>query len=296
MKAPRLMVVALALCPALLVGQKREEIVAIQRDVANLEDKIKTLQKTLDENSKTMTALLQQVLDASNKNASNMTALQHNVEQRLNEQQTKLVAPVATLGTKVDQMSEDFRAVRENVADLVSRMRKMDAAVTDISNAVRTIGTTQTPPPTGVPGKEETGVPAGVSAESTYQNALRDLKTGKDQLAFDGFTKYLQYFKQTENAPLAQYYLGDIYMNAGQYEDAVKSFDAVLLNFPENPKNPDALYMKGVAYQKWGLHKNEAGKAYKELIKRYPDSSNVAKAHSHLRELGLEAGTSRKHN
>jgi tol-pal system protein YbgF len=221
------------------------------------------------------------------------------VDQKLTDQQSKIVAPVASLGSKVDQMSGDIGSVRETVTELAKRMAKMDAALTDISSTVRTLNTPVSPPAAQSPQATATtpgtsAPPAGMSAELSYQTALKDLKSGKDTLAFDEFRDYLKYFAQTENAPLAQYYIGEIYLNAKQYDDAVKSFDAVVDKFPENPKNADAIYMKAVALQRWGDHKTEAGREYKNLIKRYPDSPNVPNAHKHLRELGMEATAPKK--
>ena len=88
---------------------------------------MKQLQKTLDEKTAALTALLQQSIEASNKTqAATMAAMQHNLDQKLAEQQSKLVAPVATLGTKVDEMSGDFSAVRENVKDLVRQNERTE--------------------------------------------------------------------------------------------------------------------------------------------------------------------------
>ena len=65
------------------------------------------------------------------------------------DQQAKVVAPVATLGTKVDELSNDTRSIRENVADLATRLGKLDNKLEDISSAVRTLNqpTNVAPPP-----------------------------------------------------------------------------------------------------------------------------------------------------
>ena len=125
--------------PVALMGQKKEDILAIQRDVANLQDQVKQLQKSQDERMAALQSMMQQTVDASNRVASGLTAMQRDVDQKLNDQQTKLVAPVATVGTKVDQMADDFRSVATNVAELVRRMSALDAKLSDISNAIRTL-------------------------------------------------------------------------------------------------------------------------------------------------------------
>jgi len=46
--------------------------------------------------------------------------------------------------------------------------------------------------------------------------------------------------RPAELAPKAQYYLGEIDYNRGDYTSAVKNFDMVLEHYPENPKTADA--------------------------------------------------------
>jgi tol-pal system protein YbgF len=271
--------------PAAVMAQKREDILSIQRDVAQLQDQVRQLQKSQDDQVAALKMLVQQAIEASGRTSSALATLQQNVTEQFNQQQGKLVAPMATLGTKVDQMADEFRPIRESVAGLASRLGQLDAKLTDISSAVRTLST---PPPPPAPTVATNEPPPGVSAESLYQNAFRDYSSGKDDLAMQEFTDYLKYFSDTENAPSAQYYMGQIYDRAKQYEDAAKAFDAVLERFPENPKSPDALYMKGVDLMKAG-QRTEAGAEFQDFIKRYPNHDLAAKARAHLRELGLAA-------
>src|SRR5260370_719438 len=79
----------------------------------------------------------QHTLEVCNKTSGAMAAMEHNVDQKMTDQGTKLVAPVATLGAKVDEMSGDIRSVQAAVAGLVRQMNDMDAKITDISSAVR---------------------------------------------------------------------------------------------------------------------------------------------------------------
>jgi TolA-binding protein len=238
---------------------------------------------------------LQQAVDSSNKLGQGLTSLQHDVSSRLTDQQGKLVAPVATLGTKVDQMSDDFRSVATNVATLVQRMNALDSKLADISSAIRTLNTGPSPAP-GAP--QAAAPPAAVppmSADVMYQNAFRDYSSGKAELALSGFSDYLKYFAETANAPNAQYYIGYIYYKGEQWGDAVKAFDAVLERFPPNPKTPEALYYKAVSLAKDG-RKTDAVREFNNYLKQYPHGEHVAAAHQNLKALGMEASrpTSRK--
>lgn len=296
MSFSRLLFFGIILAPSLLVAQRKEELQSIQRDVAQLQEQMKALQRAQNEKFAALQSMLQQAVDASNKVAAGLTALQHDVNTKFTDQQTKLTAPVATMGSKVDQMSDDFRSVATSVADLVQRMGRLDTKLTDISSAIRTLSApAAAPPPAGSAAGNPSGPPAGMSAESSYQSAFRDYMGGKDDLAMQEFSEYLKWFGQTENAPSAQYYIGMIYYRAKQYADAVKAFDAVLERYPENPKTPEALFYKGVALMQ-GARRTDAGKVFKEFIARYPRSEHGAQAHQNLKNLGMEAArpTSRK--
>ncbi|MGA3189864.1 MAG: tetratricopeptide repeat protein [Bryobacteraceae bacterium] len=299
MNASRLLLLSIALSPSILLGQKHDELVSIQRDVAQLEDQMKQLQKTLDDKMAALTALVQQSIDLSNKTATAMVDMQHNVDQKLSEQSTKLVAPVATLGTKVDEMSGDFSTVRENVKELVRRMNDLDGQIKDISSALRTLAASQvTPPPNtpaapgGTASQAPEGPPPGTSEVLSYQGALGDYNGKKDETALEEFAQYLKWFPQSANAPNAQFYIGMIYYRGQDWPNAVKAFDAVLEQFPKNSKTPDAQYMKACALMN-NHQKTDAGKEFKNFIATYPDNTKVPEAHKHLRELGLE-GNRRK--
>lgn len=285
----RLFIIGLMFGPVLL-AQRKEDILSIQRDVAALQDQVRQLQHSQDEKMAALQTMLQQAVDAATHTTSGLTALEHDVDSKLNDQQTKLVAPVVTLGTKVDQMADDLRSVSTNVADLVRRMGALNSKLDDISNAIRTI---TAPPPTPAPaaaGSTTTPQTAAqvppMSSDLMYQNAFRDYQGGKLDLAMAEFNDVVKYYPDSSFAADAQYYIGYMYYRADQYDDAVKAFE-VCDNFPENPRKPEALYYKALSLLKLD-RKTDAGAAFRDFIKRYPHSEHIEMAHKNLQMLGLE--------
>jgi TolA-binding protein len=287
----RLLIFGLVFGPLLLMGQKKEDIVAIQRDLANLEDQVKQLQRAQDEKMAALQSMLQQSVDASGHVNTGLAAVQKELDSKLSDQQTKLVAPLATLGAKIDQMADDFRSASVNIADLVRKMDKLNARVDDISSAVRTLmAPPQAPPPAagGGTSPQIPGAPA-MSSEAAWQNAIRDLNTGKQELAMAEFMDIVKNYPGTDTAANAQYNIGYMYFTAQQYEDAVKAFD-VLLTFNENSKTQDGLYFKGVALLK-ADHKTLAAETLKEFLRKYPQSDHADQAKKDLRLLGVHPPT-----
>ncbi|HTM14408.1 MAG TPA: tetratricopeptide repeat protein [Bryobacteraceae bacterium] len=285
------------LAPSLL-AQKREDILSIQRDVAQLQDQIKQLQTSQDQKLTALESLIKQALDQSNQASASMTALQRTLTDRLNDQQSKVAAPIAVLGTKVDQSSDDVRAVRENLAALSNRVANLDNKLSDISSAVRTLSQPPSAPPPPASGAPPAAgaapiPPAGTSAESLWLNAFRDYSSGKDDLAMMEFNDYLKYFPTAENAASAQYYVGQLYNRAKMFDDAVQAFDAVLERYPDNPKTPDAMYGKADALAHGG-HKSEAAAEFKEFLARFPTHSLARNAQAQLRDLGPAAASRQK--
>ncbi len=300
MKFLRLALLTLT-CSALSFGASKE-MIQLQRDVALLQDKMDTMQRTLDQNFAAMKVLLQQTQESSARTNSAMSSLQDSVSNGVG----KSLAPVTGLSGKVDTMGDDMRSLKDSLADLNSRLERMDAKMTDLKNQMQIM---QSPPPApgapgsspgtpgaapgapnGQPGPSAATPPAGMSADKTYTDARRDLQTGKADLALQEFQQYLTYFPNTELAPSAQYYIGEIAYNRGDFNGAVQAFDSVLERYPENPKTPDAHLMKGMALLKAG-QRNRAAQEFRDLSETYPHTDDARKAQQQLRQIGVSSST-----
>lgn len=295
--------ITLLLIPALLLpvaswAQKRE-ILDLQRDMANLQDQVRTLQRTVDEKLAALTLQTQQTLDAVNKNNTSMAVLESGIRDRMTEQGTKLVAPVATLGAKLDQMTTEFQAVTQGVADLTQRMSKLEAQIVDLSNTVKVISNPPSAPNTSsnLPGSgaPATGTavtpPPGMSADQVYNSARRDQQGGNFDLAMQGYEQYLKWYPDTQYAAGAQFNIGQIYYDKNDFASAIKAFDAVLERYSENQKTPDAMYMKGMSLLKSG-QSTAAGREFANVIKKYPRSDVAPKARDQLKALGMNPPSS----
>lgn len=275
--------VLLLLAAPLAFGQK-QEMKELQRDVAILQDQVRTMQKSLDENTAVMKALLQTTLDQVNRSNTSLAVIDSGMKDRLRESVT---TPVTNVGAKVDQMAQEFGFVRDSIGEVNTRLGKLEQRMVDLNNTVKVL---QAPPiaPPGAAGSPNV-MPPGTSSESLYKDAMRDKSGGDFNLALQEFTQYVQYFGTTEYAPNAQYYIGEIHYNQGRFDDAVKAFDLVLEKYPENNKTLDARYMKGLALVKLG-QRNEGVAEFREIIKRAPGTELAIKSSGQIKNLGLSTG------
>ncbi|MBV8904692.1 MAG: tol-pal system protein YbgF [Acidobacteriia bacterium] len=261
-----------------------KDLVEMQRE---LEARLDAMQQTLNSKIAVLTGMLQAIQNDSRRTADQVASMQD----ALTNGVAKSLTPVAGLNGKVDAMGDDVRALKDSLTDLTARLERMDAKITDLKNQMQIM---QSPPPApgaagqgtpGSTGQPGTGVPPqGMSADRSYTDALRDFQTGKTDLAYNEFQQYLTYFPNTELAANAQYYIGEIAYNRGDYTGAVQAFDAVLERYPENPKTPDAHLMKGMALLK-SRQVNRAVQEFRALVAKYPHTDDARKAQEHLREV-----------
>jgi len=285
----RLCVPLLFILPACSFAASRE-IQELQRDVGLLQQAVQQLQRSQDEKMAALTELVRQALDASNRANTAVAVIQNNLQQNIREQEKSVVTPVVTLGTKFDQMSNDFRTVQQAVSDVTTLMSKLQAQVTDLSNAVKTMQAPAAPPPPLGGTTPQAGGAPPMSATDLYTNAMRDRSGGKYDLALQGFSDYLRYYGNTDLAPNAQFQIADIHFAQGDFDNALKEFDMVLEKYPDNNKTADALYMKGMTLVKLG-RRTQGAEEFKELIKRYPNNDLSKKACAQLTNMGLKCGS-----
>ena len=286
MAVARWCILVCTLTPLSALAQK-QQILELQRDMALLHDQMRATNDKLG----SLATLVEQVLDRVNTANSSVVVLDKNVKDTLREHEKSMeksmAAPVAGLTSKVDAMSDEFRFVRESVADLNARLTKLQTQVTDLKSSVDVLSTPPAPPPGAAPpGAPATGAPAApaISAEVLYNNARRDQSGGQLDLSLSEYQDFVKNFQNSDLAPAAQFHIGEIYYTKQDYKSALEAFDLVLEKYPENTKTPDAMYMKAMSLTKSG-DKRSAASELRSLLKKYPDSELAAKAKTRLKEL-----------
>ena len=196
------------LLPAVAPAQKRE-ITEMNRDVALLQEEVRNMKKADDDRFNAIDAALKQILDQINSGNRQVAGLGTGLKDQMNK---GVVNQVSAVGTKVDALSEDFKYVKENVSEVIERLGKIEQKVMDLNTAIRTMQAPPAPPsgsaspsPAGA-----SGPPPGTSADGLYKDALRDKLSAKYDLALDEFRNYVSWFGDSEYAPNAQYYIGEI--------------------------------------------------------------------------------------
>jgi tol-pal system protein YbgF len=169
--------------------------------------------------------------------------------------------------------------------------------VTDVQNLLQSIdakvsggSTTGTPAMSTPGGNPETGAPTSagqpsISADTLYQNGLRDLTGGKYDLARQEFSDYIRNFPSNDLASNATFYLGEIAYAQEDFKGAIASYDNVLANYPKSFKLASSVLKKAMAEIELGM-KASGIRDLREVERRFPGSDEARRAQAKLRELG----------
>ncbi len=299
-----LMVLALLASPVVSPADKKDEALAeIQRDVAQVDEEVKALQKAQAAQAKDMEALrtlIQQSAATSAQVSQDMAALQKALTATLNsalaDQQTKISQAVSTpIATQLGDLSKSNDQLNASVGAMNDRLAKIEKKLGEVSDTVRTIN--QPPPalPTPVATPDAAnGVPAGYTKAGLQQEAQTDINGGNDEQALKELRDYIKYWPQDAWAPTAGYQMGMVYYRGHDYESATQAFQGVIDNYPGNNQAQDALYQKGRALEMWPGHKTEAIATFKDFVSKYPVNDNVPAANAEIRKLSAPSSSQNK--
>jgi tol-pal system protein YbgF len=279
-----------------LVGPRPAEAVArelieLQRDVTSLLQGQKDLATQVTQDHTGMRTIVDQTNSSLGKLEGTMGSLQKSVQD-----------VQANSGARLDTMSTQVQGLSDNLEEIKSRLGKLNQQLVDLQNSVQSVDAkisgTAPAPATGTasPTASTAGssaMPAGApSADTLYSNGLRDITSGKYDLARSEFQDYLKYYGDTDLASNAQFYLGEISFKQKQYGDAVAAYEKVLTNYPKSFKLAPARLRKGMALIELG-QKNSAVREFREVVRRYPGTEEDRQARAKLKELGVAATATR---
>jgi len=273
------------------------EIIDLQRDVTSILQGQKDMSTQMIQDHTAIKTIVGGFNDNVNHLGTTMSSLQKSVQD-----------VQANSGTRLDSMSTQVQGLSDNLEEIKSRLGKLNQQLVDLQNSVQNLdakissgaaapatgaGTTTPtagnvpPPTTSSPGA---AAPSGPSADMLYSNGLRDIQSGKYDLARSEFTDYLKYYGKTDLASNAQFYIGEIYYKEKKYQDSIAEYDKVINNYPKSFKLAPARLHRATAMLQLG-QKASAIRELREIIKLFPGSEEDRYARAQLKELGASAGS-----
>ena len=270
-------------------GAVSKEMIELQQTVSQILQAQQDLRSTVDGNNAAIRTLVQQSLDSVNRLSGQMGAVQKSVQE-----------VQANTGSRIDTMTQQTQGLSDNLQDVQARVAKLSQQVTDMQNLLQSIdakvsGGSAIGAPASAPGGNSGGAApppssaapnmASISADTLYQNGLRDLTSGKYDLARQEFSDYIQNFPSNDLAGNAEFYLGEIAYAQNDYKTAITSYDTVLANYPKSFKLAASLLKKASAEIELGM-KASGIRDLREVDRRFPGSDEARRAQAKLREVG----------
>ena len=279
-----------------LIGPRPAEAVA--REIIDLQRDVTTLlqgQKDVSTQITTDHTVLKTLVEQASDNVGKLNATMGSVQKSVQDVQ-------ANSGARLDTMSTQVQGLSDNLEEIKSRLGKLNQQLVDLQSAVQSIdskisgsapadtvpGTNPRPANDGnsAPPTASNAVSPAPSADMLYSNGLRDITSGKYDLARQEFLDYLKYYSATDLASNAQFYLGEIAYHQKQYQDAVAEYDKVLTVYPKSFKLAPARLKKGMALIDLG-QKTAGVRELREVVRRYPGTEEERSARAKLKELGV---------
>ena len=295
-----------------LVGPRPAEAVArelieLQRDVTSLLQGQKDMATQMTQDHTGVRTIVDQTNSSLGKIENTMGSLQKSVQD-----------VQANSGARLDTMSTQVQGLSDNLEEIKSRLGKLNQQLVDLQNSVQSLdakisgsapatGTANPtaggassnyganpPNPRPVPSAASSAVPSASapSADTLYSNGLRDITSGKYDLARSEFQDYLKFYGDTDLASNAQFYLGEIAYSQKNFEQAVGEYEKVLTNYPKSFKLAPARLKEGMALIELG-QKPGGIRELREVVKRYPGTEEDRRARAKLKELGVTITSTR---
>jgi tol-pal system protein YbgF len=295
------------------------ELIELQRDVSTLLQGQKDLSSQMTQDHTVMKTLVEQSSDNVGKLNATMSSLQKSVQD-----------VQANSGARLDTMSTQVQGLSDNLEEIKSRLGKLNQQIVDLQNTVQSVDAKTSggaaPPATSAqpngsasyggnpndsgfptapsyssngsvsPGAARPSASAPVSgpapsADTLYSNGLRDITSGKYDLARSEFQDYLRYYGTTDLAGNAQFYLGEIAYSQKNYDLAVAEYDKVLTSYPRSFKVPPARLKKALANIELG-QKATGVRELREIVKKFPGTEEDRRARAKLKEMGASLSAS----
>lgn len=256
-----------------------KETLQMMQQLDTLQQAVQNLQKTVD----TQTAVLKTLVEQTNENVSAMKAT-------VTELRGTLQQNLASTGARFDTMASQMQALSESLDEAKARLSKLNEQMTQMQNILTTLPTQSNPAPgapPGSPGAAATpGTPPVPDADSLYTQGLSYYTGGQWDLSIQAFQDYLKYYKDTDRASNAQYYIGECYYSQKDYKRAIEAYDLCSEKYPTGNKAAAAQLKKG--FSLLALEEKTAGvRELRSVIQRFPDSPEAELARQRLKKLGI---------
>ncbi len=112
--------------------------------------------------------------------------------------------------------------------------------------------------------------PSALSESALFLEAEEDYRHGRNDRALEAFGLYTARFPHGEKAATALSRMASIHLDAGLYQEVFPLLERVVIEYPDHPEAPPALYDHAALLSRLGEYEKSNFKA-EAFLRRYPD-------------------------
>lgn len=208
------------------------------------------------------------VLERQVKNRGEM---QHRLQQQIDNMQLELDQLRGAVEVHTNQLQKVLERQRELYLEIDKRV---EALKQDSGSSASTSLPAQGASSSSTSAATSPGAVRNAEGEKeAYERAVDlILKAREYDKAIPEFQTFLNRFPDSEYAPNAHYWLGQLLFNKQQWSDAGTQFELVVNKFTDSTKRPDALFKLGMIAEKVG-NTQRAKTLFQQVVSEYPNSS-----------------------
>lgn len=214
------------------------------------------------------------------------------------DKMTSLENQVAQLQNQVDVLQHDLQKTQDQLSKTQEQLDKKIAQMVAVpvapapvvakaitpakaTNTTTSITTSSTPTATKTT-SPATPVTPEAQEKNTYEAAYSLISAHAYDDASEALSAYLKiYGKDGRYAANASYWLCELNANEQKYPEAVTCFEALIAQYPQSNKVPDALLKLGMVNKRMG-DDAKAQSWFNQLIKQYPQSASAQAAKEYV--------------
>jgi tol-pal system protein YbgF len=247
----------LLILAAVPASSQNRDMLRLQADMITLQQQVKQLQTSVDENNAAIKSLVEKIADQVNSLGGGLQKISQAVDgvKAQNDASTKEMRTIVTM-------------LAGSVGDIQEGLNSIRAQIGTVSQQVTSLKTTETP----LPGPND-----------LWKEAVLDSLTGQYDLANSAFMDFLQKSPNDPRAAEAHLRMADNYVSMKKYDQAENEFDFVLQKYPESDTTKAALLKKGLAQAE--TNQPQAKDTLTEVVKRFPSTAEAQTAQSKLKEM-----------
>lgn len=232
--------------------------------------------------------------DNPSSQTTNSSDQELSVEQRISRienilsNQSELLGQISSLQSQLQDLRGQVEILNNQLQQLKNQQLKFFSDTDQRLKALETPrgnpqeASTLAPTVSSVPSLTPTPASSALSIpdneNDAYQASLTALKAKRYPEAEQRFQAFLKRYPDSQYAPNAYYWSGELYLVQKQTDQAVEAFNTLIRQYPQHTKVPDALLKLAFIQADQG-QKSAAIAQLKKIIKLYPNSAaaNLAK-------------------